>query len=177
MPATKEIMINSKKHGTVTVLLDEEDWDKVKDYKWHISSRGYVRTTIMDPRGRTLIRNGYVCAKSANLFMHRLILNTPKDLQTDHINGNKADNRKSNLRACTNAQNGQNKKPYKCKSGYKGVSPVPNSKRNPWKASIRVEGKKIHIGVFTTAEKAARAYDNRATKEWGEFAYLNFPEE
>ena len=57
MPEAKEIIIESKKHGTVTVLLDQKDWDKVKDYKWHMSSDGYVRAKIKDPKGRTRIKN------------------------------------------------------------------------------------------------------------------------
>ena len=178
MPEAKEIIIESKKHGTVTVLLDQKDWDKVKDYKWHMSSDGYVRAKIKDPKGRTRIKNGYVCAKHADVHMHRLIMGTPSDLFTDHINGNKADNRKSNLRVCTNAENSRNSKPHtNSKSGYKGVSAQPLSRRNPWKANIRVEGKKKHIGCFVTTEEAALAYDEKAKEYFGEFAYLNFPDE
>ena len=178
MPEVKEIIIESKKHGTVTVLLDQEDWDKVKDYKWHLSSDGYVRAKIKDPKGRTRIKNGYVCAKHADVHMHRLILGTPKGLQTDHINGNTTDNRKSNLRVCNESQNARNRRPRKDnKAGLKGVSAQPLSKRNPWRAKIRIEGKRIYLGCFATAEEAGRAYDKRAKEEWGEFAYLNFPDE
>jgi hypothetical protein len=66
MPEVKELIIESKKHGTVTVLLDQEDWDKVKDYKWHISNDGYVRAKIKDPKGRTRIKR--LCIKHATTY-------------------------------------------------------------------------------------------------------------
>lgn len=177
MPETKEMIIESKKYGTVTVLLDQEDWDKVKDYKWYLSKDGYVRTKIKDPKGRTRIKNGYVCAMCVDVNMHRLIMNTPKGWCTDHINGNKIDNRKSNLRICTTKQNARNRKPhYNNKSGYKGVSPSGN-RGKPWRAKIYLDGKTEYLGNFHTPEEAARVYDTRAKEEWGEFAYLNFPHE
>lgn len=100
-------------------------------------------------------------------------MNTPKELDTDHINRNGLDNRKENLRLCTIKQNSYNAKLSKRNSsGYKGVSKTWNGK---WRARIRVNDIEKHLGVFFTSKEAAQVYDNAAQKYYGEFANLNFP--
>lgn len=94
--------------------------------------------------------------------------------QIDHINGDRTDNRIENLRQATIAQNVRNRgvqRHNKC--GFKGVSFKVADKR--WRASIGMNGKSMHIGLFDTAEEAARAYDDAAIRHYGEFAKLNFP--
>lgn len=94
----------------------------------------------------------------------------------DHINGNKSDNRISNLRECTKAQNGQNKpKLSNNTSGYKGV--FINPKSGKYIAKIRIDGDLCYIGTFDTPELAAKAYDKAALENFGEFANLNFEDE
>lgn len=88
----------------------------------------------------------------------------------DHINGDKGDNRPENLREATRPQNCANR-PGTAGHGLKGVSPLGNS----WVARITVNYRTIHLGSFSTAEAAARAYDAAAKARLGEFAYLNFP--
>lgn len=105
--------------------------------------------------------------------MHREIMQTPMELQTDHINGNKLDNRKENLRICTCSENQHNKKIYKNNlSGYKGV--YFDKANNCWRALIRINGKKIYLGTFYASKDAAKAYDIAAKKYFGEFAVFNF---
>lgn len=100
--------------------------------------------------------------------MHRIIMNCPEDRQVDHINGDGLDNRKSNLRVCTQRQNSCNTLKYSTnKSGYKGVSFSKDT--NKWRATIVVNYKQIHLGLFNTPEEAAEAYINKAREIQGEF--------
>jgi hypothetical protein len=104
--------------------------------------------------------------------MHRVIAGTAGHLQTDHKDGDGLNNRRSNLRPCTSAQNKANVGLRSDnRSGFRGVS--RNAQDNCWIA--RIQGR--HIGVFRDAVDAARAYDDAARKAFGEFAHLNFPDE
>lgn len=108
--------------------------------------------------------------------VHRLIWlyvkgNFP-DRNIDHINGIKDDNTWGNLREATTSQNGMNTvKLCTNTSGYKGVY----LDRGKYRAKIGFNNKLLHIGTYSTAEEAARAYDIRAKKLYKEFAKLNFP--
>ena len=85
----------------------------------------------------------------------------------DHIDGDKTNNNIDNLRQCTSSQNSSNRIPH---NGMKGVDHTPSNK---WRARIMHEGKRICIGSFSTAEDAARAYDQFAKEHHGEYARLN----
>lgn len=108
-------------------------------------------------------------------LMHRVILSSKLERellpteQVDHINNNKLDNRRGNLRVASRQQNGFNTPIGKSNSsGYKGAS--WNKGANKWIATIRVDGNKIHLGLFNTKEEAHQAYCEAATKYFGEFA-------
>ena len=108
--------------------------------------------------------------------MHRVIAGlvaAERSLKTDHRNGNGLDNRRRNLRTCTNAENGQNQRKH-CDntSGFKGVS--FDKSRCLWAARVRVAGVDRHLGRFATAIAAARAYDAAAARFHGSVAKLNF---
>ena len=105
--------------------------------------------------------------------MHRVILNTPMGMDTDHINGNGLDNRRCNLRICTHAENISNQRKYSntMLSKFKGVS--WDKSRNRWIVYIGVHPKRIFLGRFKTEIDAAIAYDNAARKYFGEFACTN----
>lgn len=114
------------------------------------------------------------------ISMHRLIMNTPDGMDTDHINRDKLDNRRENLRVCTTSQNTANSKKQSVNtSGFKGVFSIEGAKGNAkkWKSKIEVKGSSIYLGSFNTAQEAAKAYDNAAVKYFGEFAKLNFQKE
>lgn len=93
----------------------------------------------------------------------------PSELFIDHINQNKNDNKIENLRLCTRSENQYNRGSYKNnKSGYKGVS--FNKALNKYSAQMRINDKKKHLGYFTTAELAKKAYDDKAIEIQGQFA-------
>ncbi|MFH1882746.1 MAG: HNH endonuclease [Planctomycetota bacterium] len=143
-------------------IVDAEDYDRPAQHKW-CAVKG--RDTFYAQRGS----NGRVVS------MHREIMRAPKGVVCDHKNHNGLDNRKSNLRLCTSAQNQYNKKAKKgCSSRYKGV--VRRGAYKRWRARIGFNRKRIHLGDFADEKQAAMAYDDKAAELFGEFAYLNFPE-
>ena len=148
-------------------LVDDEDYGKVKSYPWYVNAGGYAYTAYY-VRG-TYFQGRY---KTKNISMHQIIMGTPPspDLVVDHINRDRSDNRKSNLRWATLQQNGANSRPKG--KGYKGVS----KQDDKWSARMRVGDKRYHFGSFCTPEEAAQVYDKAARHFFGEFAYLNFPE-
>lgn len=145
-------------------IFDTADIDLVRQHKWTVASNGYVETTTYD-RGVT-----------GRLRLHRLLLDIPKGMFVDHINGNRWDNRRSNLRPATPEDNAHNHKLIKTNtSGYNGVS--FDKRRERYEAYICVKRIKKHLGYFDDPVTAARAYDQAAIFYYGEFAKLNLKEE
>jgi hypothetical protein len=117
------------------VLVDDCDREMLEAMgKWHISS------------------GGYCVRRRPNTRMHRVIMQPPDNLFVDHINGNKLDNRRENLRIVTNQQNQWNQTRAK---GY-----YWNAERNKWQVTIVVNKKNIFLGRFDTEEQARQAYLN-----------------
>lgn len=135
-------------------FVDDEDFDALNKFKWY-----YER--------------GYACRKNGKKeYMHKVINQTPEGMHTDHIDGNRLNNTRGNLRSCTASQNIMNRKISTGKSSaYKGVSFY--KRHGYWVAGIMRDRKDIHLGVFDTEIEAARAYNAAATKLFGEFARLN----
>lgn len=140
-------------------IIDTEDWERVSKYKWY-NARKYAA------RGEN--RNG----KVKIYYLHHMIAGYQPGVRVDHINRNTLDNRKSNLRLCTIAQNTRNSEArINNTSGFKGVS--YDKKQNKWTAQIGYNYKKIRIGRYKTALEAAKAYNKKAKELFGDFAYLN----
>ena len=136
------------------ILVDDEDYDSLITHRWHIS-KGYAWT-------RKYGKN------PSRTPMHRILMSPPQGFVVDHINGNPLDNRKTNLRICTEAENNRNVSiQSRSTSGLKGVSWY--SAGNKWKAQIKVNGKRIHIGYFTNKEEAYEAYCKKGRELHGEF--------
>lgn len=134
-----------------TVYVDAEDKALIGGFSWHIGS-GYAVAEIGSRKEgtRKVIR------------MHRLIMGEPNGI-VDHINRNKLDNRRSNLRLSDRSKNGMNRpKPANNTSGYKGVS--YHSKTKKWRAYITLEKHTQHLGLFSAPRDAHQAYA-KAAKE------------
>jgi hypothetical protein len=145
-------------------IVDDEDFEFLSQWKWCAACGGKYA-------GRYETING----KRTGILMHRVIAKTPLGMDTDHINMDKLDNRKINLRVCTRRQNLMNKKSEpNSTSKFRGV--FLNKKLNKWSAQIKVEGKRTHLGTFKNEEDAAQAYNFVAFEHFGEFARLNIVE-
>ena len=110
---------------------------------------------------------------SVRTKVHRLITACPKGMVVDHINGDKLDNRKENLRICTMSENARNSKKHAdaTSSQYKGVSFAKT--RGCWVAQISAYGNRITLGSYTVEVEAAKAYNKAALFYFGEFAFIN----
>ena len=145
-----------KRDGTTKglVLIDSNKVQEISAYKWHISKN-------------------YACAhiKGDKISLHRFLLSGKI---IDHINRDKLDNRVSNLREVSRAQNTINREKIRKKtsSSYKGVS--FHSRDRVWTAYITVNKKRISLGIYKSEIDAARTYDRAAIKYFGEYACLNF---
>jgi len=153
----------------VKVLIDDDMVEYISQFKWHF-----------DPRKEYLVRDVRKEDKTykKRIFMHREILGLGEDdgSETDHIDGNRLNNQRSNLRTCTPAQNQWNAKIRSDNtSGYRGVYWEERSKG--WAYCIRANGKNHNKRGFEIKEEAARARDIKAIELHGEFAKLNFPRE
>lgn len=143
-------------------LVDDEDFEYLNQWKWFFNNGYAVRQKHIG------MINGK--RKQEKVYLHREVMKTPINLYTDHINHDTLDNRKSNLRICTNQQNSANmSKPKNNTTGFKGVY----RSRNKWRARIYVLKRGIGGGSYNTKEEAAKAYNLLALKYFGDFAQLN----
>jgi hypothetical protein len=154
----------------LTALVSDEDFEFLSQWKWYAAKTG---------SGNIYARRVDHRKKNKVIFMHRVITNAPGGLVVDHINHNTLDNRRENLRVCTNYENFQNVNPDKMSSsfgkssrGYRGVRLFEGKW---WRAQIHIGKKAIHLGTFKTAEDAARAHDEAARK-YGKTTHVNFPD-
>jgi len=144
-------------------IVDAADYDRLSKHKW-CAVKG---------------RRTYYATRRANgklVRMHRVIMKARAGQVVDHREHDGLDNRRSKLRFCTPRQNTMNQRPrLGCSSEYKGVFHGKGDKK--FIAGIAYNSKRIHLGRFDTARNAAKAYDKKAKELFGEFAYLNFPED
>lgn len=149
------IIYNKQCEEIARALIDLDDVEKIKNYKWYMRKDYIINDTV-----------GY---------MHRFITNCSPDKVVDHINNNPLDNRKANLRICTQTENLMNRKKQKTNTSsiYKGVSwKKPNNK---WSVQIRVNKKLKYIGYYDDELEASIAYDKASIMYYKEFAKTNHP--
>lgn len=145
--------------------VDEQDVSTVAPYSWRSERNRRTRYAVAWLR---------VSGKQVKIYMHRLILGSPRGALTDHRDGDGLNNRRVNLRACSHKQNGANSKARgQGSSKFKGVS--WNRQARKWRAQIWVAGKRVMLIATDDEAEAARAYDSAARDLYGEFALLNFP--
>ena len=135
------VPITNRKGQTVAhAIVDEEDLPLVSPYRWWVDSDGYAAAT----------------SDGRKIFMHRLLLNPPNGLETDHFDGDGLNNRRANLRIVTPAQNAQNRSSDRdSTSRYRGVSWIPHFQR--WRAQVTVNGRVVLQRTFTDEEAAGIA--------------------
>ncbi len=140
------------------MLYDPEDEQLLKQHKWHLHRCGengqkkrafYARAHIPCPSGEWTVWGGVNRRKLTNLFMHRLVNNTPEGKVTDHINGNTLDNRKVNLDSASLSENGYNRgKMTNNTSGYIGVTWDKYAKR--WQAAVAGTVSEVQTTLWST---------------------------
>jgi hypothetical protein len=136
--------------------VDLEDLELVGEHRWHLDSKRYATTVVME------------CGKRCDYSMHRLLLGFP-NLHVDHADQNPLNNCRSNLRLATYSQNLANRSTFKNNtSGFKGV--CWSKKANKWMSQIQHQNHNYYLGLFDTPELAHEAYKAKAEELFGSFA-------
>ena len=155
-------LYDQKGNKTERAIIDIADYPRVKSHKWHLFLAGgkenseirYVRSRI----------------KGKLYYLHQFLMRTRNG--TDHKDGDTLNNRRKNLRPCTQGQNICNQKRRKDNtSGYKGVDFHKGIQK--WHSRVHYRGREFIAGYFTTLKEAAQAYNDKARSLHGEFARLN----
>lgn len=148
------------KINEIDIVIDEDMYYDIIQYKWHVNNYGYVISNI----------------NKKDIRLHRYVMNYSGHDFIDHINGNRLDNRKINLRIATPQQNSRNTSSRKnSTSQYIGVN--FDKSRNKFLARISINNTCINLGRFDNEIDAAKARDKASKEHFGEFARLNFPDE
>lgn len=151
------VLIPIKRKGQIHIMkIDYEDWQVLKDCTWFVDANGYA------------VRNDYnkITKEESMTYCHRAIMHPGKGFTVDHINGNRLDNRRVNLRNCTQQQNCFNKK---------SMGVCFESRRSSWRAYITVNGKQKHLGNHKTKEQAIEARKIAEHQLFKEFTFTEVP--
>lgn len=144
-------------------MVDDEDYEELNKWQWFYkqhSGGGYAQRNSEYVKGKV----------RRTIRMHRQIMGTPNGFETDHINGDKLDNQRGNLRIVTKSQNQWNRKKQAGSSKYKGVYWNKNTKR--WHVQLQMNGKKVWLGYYPTEHEAAAAYAAGVAKFFGSYGRL-----
>jgi len=155
----KLIDVSTRKFPNVFTMVDDADFEWLNQWKWCPLGTGHPYAV------RGVIENG----KKRMILMHREIMNPPLGMVVDHRSGNALDNRRENLRICTQAQNTRNKKPNPGRALPKGVSWY--ARKRKFQSQIVLDNQSIHLGYFHTPAEAEAAYIEGSKKYHGEFSF------
>lgn len=154
------VPLNSQKYPNLFALVDAEDADLVRTYRWH---------PVVCPH------TTYAGTGRKSMKMHRLVLSAPEGFDVDHINGNGLDNRRSNLRICSRSEHRRNHRKQPGASRFVGVTRKKKVTVR-WEASVWVDRKRVHLGYYDTEDDAAQARDTFVrNSDFAQFARYNFP--
>lgn len=141
----REIPLRDKSGGVRAVtLVDDSDFEWLDQWRWSLTGGGYAY--------RTAIHHG----ERYTVQLHRSLLSAPSTREVDHINGDRLDNRRANLRLVTHRQNAQNLSGSRSDSSV-GVRGVRRQRSGNYRATVWVGGKAIALGTYSTVEEADRA--------------------
>lgn len=146
----KQIPLSSRKHPGLSATVSADDYERLNAYSWHYN-RGYA------------YRTAYVDGRKTTVRMHREVLNAPSHMEVDHINGDKLDNRRGNLRLVTRAQNQQNQHGARADSGT-GIRNVQRRPSGRFSVTVYKDKKAYRFGTYDTVEEAT-AVARKARKE------------
>jgi hypothetical protein len=162
----KKISLSGKNKNLVC-LVDDEDYESLSKYRWYLSRKGYAQ------RNRRYVNK---IPDRLPVQMHTMIIGNKDGLVIDHVNNNKLDNRRSNLRHISNTENIRRRGVQKnSKTGFKGVyfCKTKGLKSTRYLSYIRVDKKLLFVGYFANKEEAAKAYNEASKKHHGEHGYQN----
>lgn len=156
LEAANEYCVITTRKGE-RVLIDAQDYEALSAHTWYVNSWGYA------------VRFERVNGKKVCIRMHRELmgLSMHDGKIVDHVNRNRIDNRRANLRICTVSQNGVNSGPRSHnRLGVKGVQ----KHRNRFQTKITINGRRKFLGTFATAEEASEFFELASALVHGEFA-------
>jgi len=144
-------------------MVDDDDFEWANQWKWYFDGQYAAREQHVGGGGER---------DSIKLYLHRELMQTPTGLVTDHIDRDKLNNVRSNLRICTFSENINNgSRRVDNHSGYRGVT--WHKQREYWYARIKYQGKCTFLGSFKDKNEAAKAYDKASREIYGVVAYQN----
>lgn len=159
------VLLGGMNESSPFMLVDFDDLALALTVAWRLDAgRGYAIGNLP-----------MVAGVARTIRAHRWLIDAPAGVTVDHINGDKLDNRRANLRLCTQAENTRNRVGLAGSSSrFKGVA--WHAARGKWVAGITHQGKRTYLGLYRDEVAAALAYDVAALQLFGEFARPNFPQ-
>jgi len=154
-------------------LVDDQDFERVNQYKWHASEDRRPDVSVRTVYAKRGVKRDD--GTWTTLYLHSFIMDAPEGLDVDHRDSNGLNNQRYNIRVATRSQNMGNRRKQASSSQFKGITWYKRDGK--WQVQIRINGNQKHLGYFDSETDAALAYDAAARNHFGEFALTNFPQQ